>query len=152
MQMRKLIKIAPIVLAFIVLVPIGVMAANPTVWHSGTDSSTLSSSGTASWNQYINQHLSNVPVNDTFSWYNQLTNFNSTTATPDIACTDTWTGNIDVFRNIPSIPQNYQTNVFSETTQNEKAVNGGYIWLGIVHQYWTNGPSVLNSDQSYTAS
>jgi len=151
MKMGKFMKIAPFVLAFMMLVPIGVMASPPTHWYSGTDESTISSSGTASWNGYITQNLGNVPVGNTFSWNNNFHNQYGSTTYPMVDVGDSWSGQTDrIIYPGYSLNPGYSTGVFGITTVNVVAVSGG-ISLCPYHQYWVNGPSVSTSwKQTYT--
>lgn len=153
METRKLLKIAPVVLAFMLLVPIGVMAQPQTKWYTGTDQSTIASDGSVTWNQYINQHLNNVPIGYSFSWNNDMTNNYGSTTYPVVDVGETsGPGNTDKLyppsQSYPLSP-GYSTGIFPVTTVNVLAVQGG-VDLGVFHQYWLNGPDVLNQDQTYT--
>jgi hypothetical protein len=139
-------KMAPLLLAFLMLVPIGAIAGG-TSTYSGSDQSTLSYSGTASWDQSINQHLSNVPVGNNFAWYNQFHNAGDIVRHPILVATSTANGNVDKY-SLPNLgPYSYTSN-FLWTTSTVTA-GSGWAALGVVHQYDTNGPSVRNDQQTY---
>ncbi len=152
MEKSRLLKIAPIVLAFMLLVPVGAMASTYQYGSSTNNDYSVFSGNSAGWVNgvdYISQNIGTVPDSSTFTWYNEFHNANGgnpvliqLTASNLVAGgTDTWSlGNLG--------PYSYTSN-FQCYTGNAKAVSGNNKEILVQHVY--NGPAATNNNQLYSA-
>jgi hypothetical protein len=149
MKIGKAMKIAPVVLAFVLLVPIAAMAQTYSYGsYDNNDYSTYYYGGTsAGWTNSISQKLYNIPYGSTFSWYNKFHNADDTavpiqlTASNLVGGTDIWSlGNLG--------PYSYTSN-FQCTTGSASAVYGSDNEIYVQHVY--NGPAASNDNQKYSS-
>jgi hypothetical protein len=147
MEMKKILRIAPLVLAFTMLIPIGAMAT--TYSYSGQDFSVLSGSS-VNWENngqaYIDQNLGTIPIGSTFSWYNECHNANG--GDPVHPVLTAWTNGVGQSYNLPNLgPYSYTSNFLYTTTS--VTAGSGYRQLQVTHQYYS-GASKTNYAQTYT--
>lgn len=147
MKIGKVMKIAPLVLAFMLIIPVGAMAQTYQYGdQNNNDYSTLSGSS-ATWNHAISQDLTNtygtIADGSTFKWYNEFHNANGNVVQPVLYATS---AGVDNFPLGNLGPYSYTSNFLYQTT-NCKA-QSGYNAINVQHTY--NGPFAQNTQQTYT--